>query len=299
MNTVKKQGKPESRLRTKLEHHQYAGCEDNWKKLYKVLSAEETLEYFKSVNQQEENRKKRKLLFLSIAACAIVLIAIGITIRYNNALTSDELVIVATDSIVYHVLPDGSEIWLNRNSTLSSIGQFKKGSREVYLLGEAFFKVSHHSEDPFRVHTELATVEVLGTEFNVKAYTGQQTETVSVLQGKVSVCPQNGTALILEDLEKCAVHTEDTAAVEERQGIQHDFSWKTHAFTFSNEPIQKVVDVIGSAYHRPVILDGVKSDSLCLSATYFDMNLEEIVHTICLTLDLQYSNKNDTLVITE
>lgn len=84
-------------------------------------------------------------------------------------------------------LPDGSDVWLNAGSKLNYNKDFEKGSREVYLTGEAFFNVVHDADRPFLIHTSAINIKVLGTQFNVKAYDEDVTTETSLIRGSVEV----------------------------------------------------------------------------------------------------------------
>ena len=69
-------------------------------------------------------------------------------------------------------LPDGSEVWLNSGTLLLYPSDFIGDKREIYLVGEGYFKVRKRPEQPFIVRTKAMRVQVLGTEFNLSAYSG-------------------------------------------------------------------------------------------------------------------------------
>ena len=71
-------------------------------------------------------------------------------------------------------LPDGSEVWLNSGTLLLYPSAFIGQSREIYLVGEGYFKVRKRPEQPFIVRTKAMRVQVLGTEFNLSAYPDQE-----------------------------------------------------------------------------------------------------------------------------
>lgn len=84
-------------------------------------------------------------------------------------------------------LPDGSTIWLNAATTLKYPETFTDSIREVYLSGEAYFKIIHRAHQPFVIHTREMDIRDLGTEFNVRAYPDEDfTETV-LISGAVAV----------------------------------------------------------------------------------------------------------------
>jgi transmembrane sensor len=84
-------------------------------------------------------------------------------------------------------LADGSAIHLNGASQVQLEKDFNDDTREIFLTGEAFFKVAHDHDRPFIVHTETIHTKVLGTAFNVRAYRNDADVHVTVESGKVGV----------------------------------------------------------------------------------------------------------------
>ncbi|MEX1063691.1 MAG: FecR domain-containing protein, partial [Balneolaceae bacterium] len=82
---------------------------------------------------------------------------------------------------------DGTEVILNSASSLRFPEGFDGSTREIYLDGEAYFDVAHHAGQPFIVHTEDATIKVLGTKFNVQAWSEDIHADIAVREGKVAV----------------------------------------------------------------------------------------------------------------
>ncbi|MCG9898702.1 MAG: FecR family protein [Hydrotalea sp.] len=85
------------------------------------------------------------------------------------------------------VLPDGTTVWLNSGSKLTYDSWSGKSSREVYLIGEAFFDVTKNASKPFIIHTKHLDVKVLGTSFNVRAYPEDEVTETSLIHGSVEV----------------------------------------------------------------------------------------------------------------
>jgi len=84
-------------------------------------------------------------------------------------------------------LPDGSTVWLNACSKISYPEKFRDSIRNVTLTGEAYFSVVRDEQKRFEVITRNITVEVLGTQFNVKAYSDDRLTTTTLISGKVAV----------------------------------------------------------------------------------------------------------------
>src|SRR5690606_22571909 len=88
-------------------------------------------------------------------------------------------------------LPDGTKVMLNAGSTIHIAADFNATSRQLTLVGEAFFDVVHNAEKPFIIHTGAMDIKVLGTVFNVRAYPGDKTSETSLLKGSVEVTLKN------------------------------------------------------------------------------------------------------------
>src|SRR5690554_3852096 len=98
------------------------------------------------------------------------------------------------------ILPDGSRVFLNAGSRLVYPDFFAEKTREVFLLGEAFFDVKHNKKQPFVVQTTDIRIRVLGTEFNISAYPSDNTIETVLARGKVRLEP-NKVGILTETVE--------------------------------------------------------------------------------------------------
>ena len=105
----------------------------------------------------------------------------------QNSSTSIKEVLARPASKTKLILPDGTTVWLNSGSKLTYDTWKGKSSREVYLIGEAFFDVTKNASKPFIIHTKHLDVKVLGTSFNVKAYPEDKVTETSLIHGSVEV----------------------------------------------------------------------------------------------------------------
>ena len=105
----------------------------------------------------------------------------------SNRPGSNEMItiIVKNGELESIVLNDGSKIIADAGSHVQYAGNFGEDSRDVKLIGEAYFEVSHNPDIPFRVYSGKALIEVLGTKFNVRSWEESESITVSVIEGKV------------------------------------------------------------------------------------------------------------------
>jgi transmembrane sensor len=91
-------------------------------------------------------------------------------------------------------LPDGTEVWINTNSSIVyDASAFNRSKREIQLKGEAYFEVTASEEKPFTVITPHANVKVTGTSFNVNAYPSSLLFETVLAEGKIELQLKSGT----------------------------------------------------------------------------------------------------------
>jgi ferric-dicitrate binding protein FerR (iron transport regulator) len=142
--------------------------------------------------QQEIGQKQRTLNFFRYAAIFLVLIAVPAliyTLSTNKPEEPFTYTTVAADygQISKVVLPDSSVVWINSGSAIKYNNRFSGTNRDIELVGEAFFKVTHNPDVPLIVSNADLQVKVLGTEFSVSAYSEDENIQVVLEKGKVEL----------------------------------------------------------------------------------------------------------------
>lgn len=132
---------------------------------------------------------KRRWLVAGIAASLLAVIGTALIFIYSPVDKPVPLV-AGNGSRTRSLLPDGTTVWLNAGSKLFP-SDFNGNTREVTLIGEAFFDVVKMPARPFIVHTGGVDIKVLGTAFNVKAYPDDPNVETTLLRGIVQVFDQN------------------------------------------------------------------------------------------------------------
>lgn len=136
-------------------------------------------------------------------------------------------------------LPDGSRVWLNAESSLRFPAQFDGTERRVTVTGEAFFDVTKNKAQPFVVTTGTTTVKVLGTAFNVNAYTDEAGIKTTLLEGAVEVGSGSSTAQ-LRPGQQARVEAGEKIAVTANVDVENVVAWKEGKFLFENADIETV-----------------------------------------------------------
>ena len=192
-------------------------------------------------------------------------------------------------------LSDGTVVWLNAGSKLVYPETFSgKPTREVQLQGEAYFKVSHDTSHPFIVRANAITTQVLGTEFNVRAYMQANTH-VTLLQGSVLVSTSSASRRIVpgEDAMflqgRLKVHAVDTEAYT---------AWRQNEFYFDNESLLTIAKEIGKWYNVSVIFQNPdKMRTRLFFAAPRDGSIEEIIEVLNSFNKAKFSYHEGQMVI--
>ncbi|MDX9883885.1 MAG: FecR domain-containing protein [Prolixibacteraceae bacterium] len=138
------------------------------------------------------------------------------------------------------ILPDGSQVWLNSGSQLVFDNNFKKGVRQTYLKGEAYFSVSKDSKNPFRVKTSRIDVEVLGTEFNLKAYPDEEQVSATLVTGSLRIIAET-QQMVIKPNQKLVYNKENRkVGLVELSDLSSDIEWKNGRFVFQNESLAEM-----------------------------------------------------------
>lgn len=137
-----------------------------------------------------------------IAAVAVVTLLLSYVVRtylFPPQIPMQELY-VPVGKQVNLTLADGTNVWLNSGTRLKYPAIFSGKERRVEIDGEGYFKVQKDADCPFRVQTDGGVVEVLGTTFNVEAYSSEHNFRTSLLEGSVKITDnRNGEYLLSPD----------------------------------------------------------------------------------------------------
>ncbi|MGQ8334934.1 FecR family protein [Sunxiuqinia sp. A32] len=135
------------------------------------------------------------------AAIVIISLAIGTLVSYfaQSGLLNPEIayatLTVPRGQMAQLELPDGTEVWLNSETTFKYPTAFNDDTRDVELVGEAYFNVHTNPDKPFNISTNKSVVQVTGTSLNVRAYNGEN-EITTLVEGKVRLLNKNKKLLL-------------------------------------------------------------------------------------------------------
>lgn len=194
-------------------------------------------------------------------------------------------------------LPDGSKVWLNAGSSLVFPNHFTHNERKVQLHGEAYFEIAHDKNKPFWVVTDKQSIKVLGTKFNVNAYSDQNHTITSLVEGSVSLHPQgNNTQVRLLKPGQRASLVGHHLTIEKYE-VENDIAWKNGLFVFSNESIRAVMTKIARWYNIEInYRDNVTTDLYNGTISKFD-KVENILSMLEKTNTVRFEIQGKTILV--
>ncbi len=156
------------------------------------------------------------------------------------------------------VLPDGTAVWLNAATSLRYPTAFDGNERVVMLRGEAYFEVAKNTAKPFRVQIDEHTaVEVLGTHFNIHAYSDENQISTTLLEGKVVMTKNDATLRrVVLDPGQQAVADKEQLQLSKQVNIDQVMAWKNGMFNFEGMDLPSVLRQLSRWYDVEIIYEG-------------------------------------------
>lgn len=158
----------------------------------------------------------------------------------------------------YVILSDGTEVWLNSESQIKYPENFVDGqTREVELAyGEAYFKVSpsvNHNGAKFKVlHATNEEVEVLGTEFNIKAYNDESSTYTTLVEGSIAL-KVNGEKRLLVPSQQAIYNSDNKQLEVKKVDVFDEISWRNNIYSFKSKPLKDIMNVLSRWYDMDVV----------------------------------------------
>lgn len=157
-------------------------------------------------------------------------------------------------NVIGMLLEDGTKVWLNAGSSLTYPVAFIGNERTVTITGEAYFEVAKNKKKPFKVKRDNMEIEVLGTHFNVNAFSDDPDMKVTLLEGSVKVSSGKSSGL-LKPGEQAKVKNENIN-VHSDVSIEQVMAWKNGYFSFERASVADVMRDIARWYNIDVVYEG-------------------------------------------
>lgn len=246
----------------------------------------------------EINKPKAKLRTLyskvaKIAAITIVLLSVTFLVTRsstNNIITQS----AAKGEIKTLLLPDGSKLILNANSSITYSTDFKN-NRKVHLKGEAFFKVVRNPKKPFTVETTQFKIKVLGTSFTIRAYQNYS-NTISVLSGKVEVnSKENPKEKIFLTKNQQLSFSKSQLPIRTNDSERDFLAWTKNIVILENTTLGETAEILKNKFKVTILFENTELEKLRITGKFKNENITTILKTIAevkqLEIHFQTTNK--------
>jgi len=225
------------------------------------------------------------------------------------------------------VLPDGSQVWLNAGSNLDyNNSVFNKDLREVTLNGEAYFDVTKNAEKPFIIHTKKMDVKVIGTSFNVRSYSYENTAEASLIRGSIEVTlkDRKDQVITLKPNEKISIATDEskqpiskpgktTAAKNDVKPIPQiivkelkpnptnniiaEIAWTQNKLYFEDENLENIAPMLERWFGKKVEITNVSLKNLRYYGNFENETMEEVLSYLKLSKPFNFKIEADSVLI--
>ncbi|MCD2425346.1 FecR domain-containing protein [Niabella pedocola] len=262
--------------------------------------------------RQSGSRRVKRVVRLAVAA--VVILAIGTSLWMFNRKAGgwpSLKTVAATEhgSKSKLTLSDGSVVHLNTNSNLSYGAGFGRGTREVYLTGEAFFEVAHNPDIPFIVHTAEADIKVLGTVFNVRDYMDESKMETSLLKGSIEL------ALATNKDRRIRLHPSDKVVIEKLSGTTADSrtvrltninvtdsvvletSWLQNKLAFADKSFSEIALDLKHRFGLTVVFKNPEVEHYRYTGVFDDSNAADVLNVLQMIKPFQYKIKDAQVII--
>ena len=194
-------------------------------------------------------------------------------------------------------LPDGSHVWLNAASSVRFPAAFTGNERPVELSGEAWFDVQHADKIPFTIQSGDITTSVMGTAFDIKAYSGQQSMMVSVQRGKVKVQTGNKILAMLEKGRQVRINS-DASITQKNIDPAAVAAWKQGNLYYKDEILADIVADLQRVFNNSIQIQRASLKAVSTTASFNkDIGIQKALEILCHITDAGLSKKNGIYII--
>jgi len=268
-----------------------------WSRLYSRLEQEGLLK-----EQKGGRRQSLRIVAWTMSFAAVLFLGF-FALRGFISTPEKDIIVVNTSSddmgsaYLATVLNDGSIVYIADSATFSYPAHFDKNKREVTLTGEAFFDIKKNSEKPFSIETDYAYIEVTGTMFGVQSFMSGGFK-VSVSSGEVRVkLKNNQQTVVVEAGESVILDANNLRKVHDEQTLQFEpYYGKIY---FKDMRLSDIVTIVNKQNEEKSLILAPGLDDYILTATFAKDELAVIADLICRTLNLQFSYREDGIIIHE
>lgn len=247
------------------------------------------------------NKSRMYLYIRRLAAVAAIFVG-GVFFSYwflNDTMRGEPVlqqITVPKGQRVNLALADGTEVWLNSLTTIKYDPTFRDKNRMVYLDGEAYFEVKANKHKPFMVRTDRGEIKVLGTKFNVEAYSGGDRFVTSLLEGSIAL-QAGGKNILLKPLQMATLSGRELKVA--RIESLDEYSWRNGIITFTDASFEELMRKFEKYYGYKIQMENLNLKTYRCSGKFrLSDGINYALNVLKETLDFTYERDMTDSVIT-
>lgn len=250
--------------------------------------------------------KRNLFTWPRVAAAVIVTVFIGAvaTLMLNRPTKTDisqhkpSIITQPAAFLRYLVLPDSSTVILQASTTLEYAPAFTSSTREVKLIGEAYFDIRKDTR-PFIIHTANVKTTVLGTAFNVKALPGSGEVTVSVARGKVKVEDKKKLlAVLLPNQQIVYSSVTETTTQKEVNTKKIITDWTTQDMIFESVTMASIAETLSKRYGVNVIINNAALKECQVNISFSGTEaLKDVLTALCTITGASFVEESEAQIV--
>lgn len=194
-------------------------------------------------------------------------------------------------------LSDGTKVWLNSGSIFTFPPAFKNKTRDVELIGEGFFDVTHNKEKPFFVKTDAFKMKVYGTKFDIQSYKQDNASSVVLVEGKVSMRSNNDESdkevFLVPNQRATIVDGSDMIEIDNIENADEFTSWTEGYLSFSDEDISHLLKQVSRYYNVDINVVTTKKVDKIFGKLDLKDNIEKVLDGIAYISNTNYRKNGD------
>lgn len=175
-------------------------------------------------------------------------------------------------------LPDGTQVWLNSASSIRYPTIFNGNQRLVEITGEVYFEVAKLAAKPFAVNVNgKAEIRVLGTHFNVNAYSNEASINTTLMEGSIAVAASSDQPVTLKPGQQAQIGGTREIRVIQNADVEKVMAWKNGLFNFEDVPLEEAMRQLERWYDIEVVYENGVPNRLLAGEMTRDVTLNDLL----------------------
>lgn len=242
-------------------------------------------------------RSKALKYCIAAAAAAALFLTGAATSELVTGKRQETVLMASSENISSYTLPDGSKVWLNKNSWLAYNQKFGKRTRQVTLKGEGYFEVNRDEQRPFIVKMQNdLDIKVLGTTFNACNYPSLNKAEVILRSGSVQVSDNGRNEYVILKPNQKFTWNEGSAEISSVNAM-NCCRWFEHRLVFDNVKLKDILENLSHKYQTEISLNVGNLADKHMSMTIRDESVEDILDILTTLLPIRWRYQGAEIII--